>query len=245
MIRFFSFDLDGTLLGELNSCEAFLHSWNILAKDASPFLCYNTGRTVKSTLLVADDYRLPCPDFVISEVGTKIYNVKEKQYLEEFVETLVEGWDLQLVERVIQQLNFGQIPQPEEVRNQFKASWYLDDATPEQISLIKLRLKEAGAEANVVYSGSHYLDILPKRANKGHALSWLLMRLQVSPKETLVAGDSGNDIAMFLLEDVKGIVVANALPELYNITNRLSVYHAKGRSVDGVLEGLTYYGVFK
>lgn len=194
---------------------------------------------------VAKKNCLPEPDFIIGEVGTRIYNAKEGRDIEEFTRTLSEGWDLNLVEEVMQELNLGQEPQPGNSQNEFKSSWYLDNANLEQISLIRMSLEEVGVEANIVYSCLRYLDILPKRANKGHALFWLLARLQIKTEETIVAGDSGNDTAMFLLRGVKGIVVANAQPELYEITSHLPVYHAEGKEVYGVLEGLEYYGVLK
>jgi hydroxymethylpyrimidine pyrophosphatase-like HAD family hydrolase len=90
----------------------------------------------------------------------------------------------------------------------------------------------------VVYSSSRDLDILPKYANKGNALEWLLKHLQISGFETLVAGDSGNDSAMFLIPGVRGIVVENAQPELVEATLGLPCYRAQSICADGVLEGL-------
>lgn len=70
-----------------------------------------------------------------------------------------------------------------------------------------------------------------------------MKHLRIRPEETLVAGDSGNDSAMFLIPGVSGIIVNNAQPELYQRTAHLPVYHARGMSLQGVIEGLVYYGV--
>ena len=87
------------------------------------------------------------------------------------------------------------------------------------------------------------MDILPKWANKGNALIWLLRKLDLESNNTLVAGDSGNDTAMFDVDGVKGIVVANAHEELYRFTKHREVYHSESENGDGVIEGLIYYGI--
>jgi hydroxymethylpyrimidine pyrophosphatase-like HAD family hydrolase len=68
-------------------------------------------------------------------------------------------------------------------------------------------------------------------------------RLGISTAEVLVAGDTANDSAMFLLDGVNGIVVENALPELLMVTNAERTYVARRALADGVLEGLAHFGV--
>ena len=96
---------------------------------------------------------------------------------------------------------------------------------------------------NVVYSGDKFLDILPKYANKGNALQWLIKNINIKEEEVIVAGDSGNDSAMFGIPNVKGIVVSNAHEELYQYTKHRKVYHTENEKSDGIIEGLVHYGV--
>lgn len=98
-------------------------------------------------------------------------------------------------------------------------------------------------DINVVYSGEKFLDILPKWANKGNALSWLLKHLNLKPENVLVAGDSGNDNTMFALPGVRGIVVGNARRELYQMTKHMDFFHAEQSYSEGVLEGLRFYQI--
>ena len=74
-------------------------------------------------------------------------------------------------------------------------------------------------------------------------MEWLCQRLGMRTSEVLVAGDTGNDSAMFLLDDVNGIVVENALPELVAVTDASRTYVARRPMADGVLEGLVHFGV--
>ncbi len=85
--------------------------------------------------------------------------------------------------------------------------------------------------------------MLPSRANKGNALAWLCARMSLPLEQVLVAGDTGNDSAMFLLPGVNGIVVQNAQPELFEAVVKLPAFVSRSVMADGVLEGLKHFGV--
>jgi hydroxymethylpyrimidine pyrophosphatase-like HAD family hydrolase len=103
----------------------------------------------------------------------------------------------------------------------------------------------SGIAAHVDYSCRYFLDVLPARAGKGNALEWLANRLGIPNSQILVAGDTGNDIPMFLLKDVKGIIVQNALPELSGVLAGRNFFRAQFCGPEGVVEGLRHFGVMK
>ena len=242
MIRFFSTDIDGTLLGKADALERFNASWRHALPAANrPLLCYNTGRLLDDMLSLIERGDLVEPDFLICGVGTSIYSFRERAKIKDFAQVLEEGWDRELAETIVSTFPLTR-RQPKKFQTQFKTSWYWENARAEQIEKLETALEEAGLEVNVVYSSSRDLDILPKYANKGNALNWLLKRERIPLGETLVAGDTGNDVAMFQLKGAKGIVVGNAQPELHERTVGLPVYRADGSCADGVLEGLLHFG---
>src|SRR5690606_8892002 len=241
-IKLLSFDIDNTLINFHTLKSNFTKVWRS-HKPKEIMLTYNTGRLIDDTLNLIKNGILPEPDFIISGVGTHIYDYGKKTVIKEFNQVLDEGWDLDAVERIIQNINHPISEQPAKFQHSYKRSYYFYDANPKLIDSIEENFTKANMHVNIVYSGNKFLDVLPKWANKGNALQWLLGKLDIDAKNTVVAGDSGNDSAMFNMEDIKGIVVANAHQELYKFTKYRQIYHAEKDYGDGIIEGLVYYGV--
>ncbi|MBC3759382.1 HAD-IIB family hydrolase [Hyunsoonleella sp. SJ7] len=241
-ISLLSFDIDNTLIDFHTFKSNFRKIWEKY-KPEDVLLTYNTGRLIDDVLNLIAKGILPKPDYIISGVGTHIYNYKEKKVVKEFNDVLDDGWDLKSVENVIQNIDHPISEQPTKFQHAYKRSYFFHDATPELIASVEQDFADANMHVNVVYSGDKFLDILPKFANKANALQWLLKQLKIKSNAVLVAGDSGNDSAMFDVKDVKGIVVANAHEELYQYTKHRQVYHTENEKGDGIIEGLIYYGV--
>lgn len=235
-------DLDGTLLGKPDATLLFKQVWETEPNDRQPVLVYNTGRLLSDALRTIQRSDLPKPQYLVCGVGTMIYDMQARTVMHEFADIMSENWDRSRAEQVVLGLT-NAVKQPVQFQNAFKSSWYLHQATPEQIALLEKGLADTGMEAVVVYSSARDLDVLPKYANKGNALEWLLRHLDIPPYEVLVAGDSGNDSAMFQIPGVRGIVVENAQPELVEATLGLPCYRSQTICADGVLEGLLHYGV--
>ena len=241
-IRLFSTDVDGTLIGNPESAFRFKQAWESLPLERRPLLVFNSGRTVKDVLSLVNGRRLPAADYVIGGVGTELYDVALQRHEREFTAQFSDGWDLAKVEAIMSAMP-GVEQQPPEFLHPYKSSWYLHRADRKKIDELRARFQAAGLDVVVVYSSLRDLDVLPRRADKGNALAWLCRRLGIALEEVLVAGDTGNDAGMFLLPGVKGIVVENAQPELFEAVVKLPVFVSRQIMADGVLEGLRHFGV--
>lgn len=245
-IKLFSTDLDGTFLDRIENMTTFRQLWSALDRQDRPLLCYNSGRLVDDVNQLISARILAEPDYIIGGVGTSIFDYNKETMLREFAEIMEEGWDHHLIDKVFSELDSDIVKQPAHYQNEYKSSWYLKDATAAALREIELKLKSTGLDIHLVYSSSLYLDVLPKWANKGNALSWLLKHLDIQPAETIVAGDTGNDIAMFQIDGVKGIIVGNAQPELRASASQITCYVApeEEKAMRAVICGLHYFDVF-
>jgi mannosylfructose-6-phosphate phosphatase len=243
-IALLSSDLDGTLAGDAPATSRFRSKWQALDPEHRPVLVYNSGRLADDILNFVDEVGLPAPDYVIGGVGTMLAGPRHTSRLGHFTQRFSEGWSLEKVDAVLGSLE-DTIRQPDGYQHAFKSSWYLLDASPEALASIERALAEAGLSVTMVYSSGRDLDILPRSADKGQALAWLCDELGIGLDEVVVAGDTNNDRSMFELPGARGIVVANALPELLDMAraNPL-IYSAKGQFALGVVEGLVHWSVF-
>lgn len=242
-IRLLSSDLDGTLVGNPESTERFTSVWEAIPSERRPLLCYNTGRLIDDALQLVQAEGLPAPDYVLGGIGTLIWSAAARGPIAGFVERFAAGWDLARIEQILEQEFPAVRRQPPEFLHPYKSSWYLPNAARETIAAIDGRLNQAGFDVVVIYSSQRFLDVLPLHASKGRALAWLAEHLDVPSASVLVVGDSGNDSTMFLLPGVRGILVENAEPELFEAVIGRETYAATGILADGVLDGLRHYGV--
>jgi hydroxymethylpyrimidine pyrophosphatase-like HAD family hydrolase len=160
-IRLLSFDIDNTLIDLHTLKGKFNKVWNTYKHHTQVLLTYNTGRLIDDTLHLIEKNIIPEPDYIISGVGTHIYDFKNQCVVKEFNDVLDDGWDLEAVESIIQSIDHPISEQPIKFQHSYKRSYYFHDATTELIAKIEQDFANANMHVNVVYSGDMYLDILP------------------------------------------------------------------------------------
>lgn len=236
-------DLDHTLVGD----DVALARLNeILQKHRQDFgtkIVYNTGRSYQLYQQLAPQWNLLEPDALIVAVGTEIYY--PGRVLDGFwPHHLAHNWHRDQICQIADQFP-ELISQPASEQNSFKISFFLKaDAAPSVVSQLKSQFILQNLEAKIIYSSDQDLDILPQRADKGQAMQFLRKQWSISPQNTVVCGDSGNDIGLFSVGKERGIIVGNARPELrqwYEKNGKTYHYCAEKYYAAGILEGLQYF----
>lgn len=239
-------DLDNTLVGDDNALKELNANLREHRREYESKIVYITGRSLTLYRKLAAEKHLLKPDALVTAVGTEIYfNPDEDVPATAWSEKLSEGWDRSLI--VATAAHFADlVAQPETEQRPFKVSYFLtEEAAVEVLPRLEKLLQERGLNVKLVYSSGKDLDILPKRGNKGLAMQFLRQKWEIDPAQTVVCGDSGNDIDLFSIDKERGIIVGNAQPELllwYNINPAEHRYLANAHYAAGILEGLKYFG---
>jgi sucrose-6F-phosphate phosphohydrolase len=232
-------DLDDTLVGDHEAMERLNRSLRVRRQQL--YLVYATGRSYSSARRLQAQAGLLEPDYWITSVGSEIYHRGEVN--RQWAEYLCQDWDREAVWAIAERLPFLS-PQPPREQNPLKASfWLKQTADIATIERLEAELQQAQLSAQVIFSSGRDVDILPCRGNKGQAATYLRQWLGIPPEETLVCGDSGNDISLFQ-QPARGAIVNNARPELLQwYYERCHPWHylAKSPYAGGILEALHHF----
>ena len=237
-----------------------------LAEHPNIHLAYVSGRDRKLILDAIEEFYLPLPDYAIGDVGTTLYRVKNDhwQLSEDWRDEIGKDWkglSWEGLAEFFEDMGDIRLQEPEK-QTRYKLSFYSDRNIDHQrlINDIRLILKQQRVRANIIWSvdetgTSGLLDILPPRANKLHAIQFLMQQEQFSEDRTVFAGDSGNDLDV-LTSGLQAILVKNAMAEVRkealkklspkHMMNRLylpegNLWGLNGNYAAGVIEGLAHY----
>jgi sucrose-6-phosphatase len=237
-------DLDNTLVGDDQSLVELNQQLANHRKQYNSKIVYATGRSLYLYGLLAEAKALLPPDALITSVGTEMYFEQNlEQYDAEWAEILSQGWNRSEIVAIASQ--FAELQsQPTSEQNPFKISYYLaDNVAQTTIAKLESALSEKGYNIKLIYSAGQDLDLLPRNGDKGLAVQFLRQRWNISPEQTIVCGDSGNDISMFQGQE-KGLIVGNAKPELlqwYTTNKNDNLYLAQSACAGGILEGMRHF----
>ncbi len=229
-------------------------------------LAYVTGRHKKLVQQAIKNYHLPRPDYAITDVGTKIYKIEGEEWeeLTEWKQEISQSWngyDHQQIKNLLNDIE-DLILQERNKQNTHKLSYYLPLFIDSDTVIKKMShlLKQQNIDASILWSIDELkniglLDVLPANATKLHAIEFLQQKLGFQHKETVFAGDSGNDLPV-LISPVQSILVDNASDEIKTSAQQLAqqngneatLYISKplicGMNANysaGVLEGILHF----
>lgn len=261
-------DLDRTLLpnGGQPESVAARKQFAALAQLPEITLAYVTGR---HRTLVEDaiyNYQLPQPDYAITDVGTRIYQIAQDEWRpwpqwEHEIDSDWGGKSWQQLRDLFRDLPELRLQETSK-QSTHKLSFYvpLDADREALLAVMQVRLANQDVRASLTWSVDEpaaigLLDVLPACATKLHAIGFLAAQTGFALTETLFAGDSGNDLPV-LSSAIPSVLVANASAEVREAAQAQAaaaghadaLYIAKGGFLGmngnysaGILEGLAHF----
>ena len=241
-------DLDNTLVGDDEALAELNRKLSQHRQENGTKIVYATGRSPMLYRQLQTEKQLLEPDALIAAVGTEIYPKGSDTPDPAWVERLSQGWDRDTV--VATTAHFADlVAQPESEQRPFKVSFFLTaEMAANVLPQLESLLQERGLDIKLIYSTGQDLDILPRLGNKGLAMQFLRQQWGIEPEQTVVCGDSGNDVALFSVGEERGIIVGNASSELLKWHNANPAdyrYLAKASCAGGILEGLNHFGFLR
>ncbi|MBD2694405.1 sucrose-phosphate phosphatase [Anabaena catenula] len=237
-------DLDHTFVGD---DQALLELSDRLQRHREKHgtkIVYSTGRSPTLYQELQQEKNLFSPDALVLSVGTEIYLDGSNNPDPQWSSILSQGWDSQKILSITEQFP-ELVLQPDTEQRPFKVSFFLKEELSGILPQLESELQKTKLNVKLIYSSGIDLDILPLTSDKGQAMQFLRQKWKFAAEQTVVCGDSGNDIALFAVGRERGIIVGNARPELLQWHNQNPAdyrYLAQNRCAAGIMEGLTYFG---
>ncbi|NND31063.1 MAG: HAD-IIB family hydrolase [Saprospiraceae bacterium] len=245
MNRLFASDIDGTLILKEEGHPGLVELRRLLAERSTDLaFALASGRSKSLITEAIQEFDLPRPDFLIAAVGSEIYyNGKRTFHKDKAWSNYLDWrWDRKSIYNNLKSIGWLEL-QEEEGQNAHKVSFYYDPAKFDMDQLRQMLLKH-WPNLSVIPSHDKFLDILPRRASKGKALSYICKKWAIPRTKVVTAGDSGNDLDM-LTSGVKGIIVGNRASELEVLRPQKNLYLAQGYAAEGIIEGFKHFGWLK
>ena len=230
-------DIDNTLLGNRAGHEALVE-W-LRTNSGYNIFGIATGRPLESAVEILRKNRIPIPDVLITSVGSEIHyglrcipdvgwanHIRHLWRRDDLLKAMKKIPGIKLQAKVNQR--------------EFKISYLVNPKKMPPLEEIHAFLHKEHLHAQLIYSHGEFLDLLPMRASKGHAIRYLSYKWALPLTNFLVSGDSGNDIEM-LMGDTMAVVVGNHSEELSHLKGVNRIYFAEATYAHGILEGMEHY----
>ncbi|MGI9537065.1 MAG: HAD-IIB family hydrolase [Desulfocapsaceae bacterium] len=230
-------DIDNTLVGDDKS----MHELFWLLRERTQDLAWGvaTGRSLELTLDAMTVYNFPMPDILICSVGTEIYYGPDLRHDRSWQQHISYQWKAEDIKEVLSSFDFLVFQEAEGQRSH-KISYYLEEKE-DRLKTVQNELKRHRLRCQTIYSHGQFLDILPLRASKGKAIDYIRYKFGFSPRQVMVAGDSGNDEDM-IDSAARGLVVGNHSEELEKLRRKRNIYFSPETYAAGIIDGLHHYG---
>ncbi len=262
-------DLDGTFIPTSENKSEHVDALKVIGDFAQTHedreIVFVTGRHLDSVIKVMDEERLPFPSSIICDVGTSIYDWngqtwKQNTAYKAELDSILGDVDVCKLQKRFRQHTEIQLQEADK-QGEHKLSYYCEGNKLADISnSIERQIARETLPYSIVasvdpFTNQGLIDLLPKGVNKLFAIRWFKENAGLKASQKLIfAGDSGNDLAVFL-SGIPSIVVHNTpievklqVKDYFEVEKKeisSVVFFSDGSSTSGVLQGLRFFEWFK
>ncbi|QQL45985.1 HAD family hydrolase [Sulfuriroseicoccus oceanibius] len=198
-----------------------------------------TGRTLDEARRLIAELNLPSPDVYITQLGARIHYGSRFVEDTQWTRHLSDRWKPDEIREVMDSVD-GLTPQPEADQHRFKISYFYDGSIAPSRRKIQRMLRERKIPARVMLSDGAFLDIVPLRSGKGHAVRYVAMRWDLPFDRVLFYARRGSDHGA-LSGHFLSVLGADHAPELERSEHLPRVYLAQQPNFRGLIEGIHAY----
>ena len=219
--------------------EELVAKWRDLFDDSPVGFGIATGLSFDEAWEVITRCGMPEPGFVISGLGSEIRYGETGVLDEPWSNQIGTRWNRQGVQDAFADLDCLS-PQEDRFQHQFKVSYLMDSNRAIGRLALQRTLREKGISAKVIVTAKAFVDVIPIRSGKDVALRYLENRWGINPARIFYFGTYGNDIAAVRGRNIS-VLAGNADRVLRSLHSRPRLYHAKGKGLEGLFEGLDHF----
>ncbi len=231
-------DLDGTFLA--GSAAQRHRLYRLIDQHPGISLVFITGRGLEAVMPLLSDPSIPVPDYIVCDVGATVVDGHTLQPVQPLQSMIDAHWPGEHV--VAEAMRPFTALQRQDVPQERRCSYFCD---PDTLAPLRAQIEQTARElgCDVLYSADRYLDILPPGTDKGRTLAALARTLDLEVDRILVAGDTLNDLSMYVA-GFRGVCVGQSEAALLEATDgQERTLHAEAPGCGGILEAITHFGL--
>lgn len=199
-----------------------------------------SGRSINMARDLIERHGLPEPDVYITQLGAEIHYGKRQILDLSWEKHLTHRWEPSAIRDALEDVPGIRFQEEEGTQHKFKISYHFEKGVAPRRREIQKLLRENNLPAKVILSQGCFLDVIPLRSGKGHAIRYVAMRWGIPADKVLFYARRGSDYEALSGQFLAVLAGDHAL-ELKSTTNLPRVYLAGNPNFSGLLEGLEAY----
>lgn len=199
-----------------------------------------SGRSIEMARELIERQGLPEPDVYITQLGAEIHYGKRQVLDLAWEQHLAHRWEPSKIRDVLKDVPGISFQEEEGRQHKFKISYNFEKGVAPKRREIQKLLREHNLPAKVILSQGCFLDVIPLRSGKGHAIRYVAMKWGIPADKVLFYARRGSDYEALSGQFLAVLAGDHAL-ELKSTSNLPRVYLSEKPNFSGLLEGLHAY----